>query len=356
MEYVIEGSAKIRVSTGKISKELEVFYNPVMKFNRDVSVQLLNAVNNKDMQICDLFAASGVRTIRFAKELKKGKIKNIVANDMSEKAIELMKENLKANNIDATIMNKEARMLLMDCSGFDYIDIDPFGYPGDFLDAAVQRISRDGILAVTATDTSSLSGSFEDACRRKYWAKPMRNYLMHEIGLRIFIRRVQLIGAMYDKALIPIYSYSKDHYMRIFFKCDKGKQKVDLLLRQHRYFLHCRCLNRKTSEYNIEKCDCGKDFAYAGPIYIGSLYDKRIAKKIKGDKFMDVLSNELDIVGFYDVAEISSLLKINIPTIEKIEKAIVQEGNTFSRTHFSPTGFKSDAGIDEIIKMIKKIS
>ena len=44
---------------------------------------------------------------------------------------------------------------------------------------------------------------------------------MHEIGLRILIRRVQLAGSVYDKALIPILSYSKEHYMRVFFKCEK---------------------------------------------------------------------------------------------------------------------------------------
>ncbi|MCU0373510.1 MAG: ATP-binding protein, partial [Ignavibacteria bacterium] len=42
--------------------------------------------------------------------------------------------------------------------GFDYIDIDPFGSPCPFLDAAIKRLSRGGILAVTATDTSALAG------------------------------------------------------------------------------------------------------------------------------------------------------------------------------------------------------
>ncbi len=38
-----EGSAAIRVSTEKkISKKLEVFYNPVMKTNRDLSIAILH--------------------------------------------------------------------------------------------------------------------------------------------------------------------------------------------------------------------------------------------------------------------------------------------------------------------------
>ena len=73
----------------------------------------------------------------------------------------------------------------MNSTGFDYIDVDPFGSPNPFLDAAIKRIARDGILAVTATDTAPLCGTYTNACRRKYWAVPLRNELMHEIGIRI---------------------------------------------------------------------------------------------------------------------------------------------------------------------------
>ena len=41
------------------------------------------------------------------------------------------------------------------CGYFDYIDIDPFGSPNPFLAAAIGRITRNGIVAVTATDTAS---------------------------------------------------------------------------------------------------------------------------------------------------------------------------------------------------------
>ena len=47
---------------------------------------------------------------------------------------------------------------------------------------------------------------------------------MHETGIRILIRKIQLIGAQYNKALTPIFSYSKEHYFRVFLKCEKGKE------------------------------------------------------------------------------------------------------------------------------------
>ncbi|MBU0615686.1 MAG: hypothetical protein KJ601_06340 [Nanoarchaeota archaeon] len=42
---MIEGKAKLNVDIPKIvSKDMEIFYNPVMKFNRDMSVLILNSI------------------------------------------------------------------------------------------------------------------------------------------------------------------------------------------------------------------------------------------------------------------------------------------------------------------------
>ena len=98
MKLIREGNARIKVpAEKKISKELSVFYNPVMKFNRDVSVLLLNSISKKNLQIALPLAGSGVRAVRFLTELKKGKIKNININDGGEKAVELIMENIELN-------------------------------------------------------------------------------------------------------------------------------------------------------------------------------------------------------------------------------------------------------------------
>jgi tRNA (guanine26-N2/guanine27-N2)-dimethyltransferase len=183
MDKIKEGRAVISVYEGKISKKLPVFYNPVMKMNRDISVLLLNSVADKEIKIADIMAGSGVRSIRFLLELEKGKISGITINDYSENAVKDIKKNLRLNKIKISkkieITNKDANNLLLESFGFNYIDIDPFGTPNPFLDSAVKRISREGILAVTATDTSALAGSFPTACKRKYWAVPLRNELKH---------------------------------------------------------------------------------------------------------------------------------------------------------------------------------
>ncbi len=362
-----EGKAIITVhDEKKISKELEVFYNPVMKTNRDLSVAVLKAWNRNHLQIADLFAASGVRTIRFLKELPKKKIELIAVNDYSTKAIKQLKQNLKQNKLQKDkriqITKKEATMFLLQSNGFDYIDLDPFGTPVPFLDAATKRLAREGILAVTATDTSALAGAFPDACRRKYSAMPMHGPIMHEIGLRILIGKCQTIAAQYDKALTPLFSYSKDHYMRAFLFCEKGKTKVTQVQNQ----IGMLTYNKQT----------------AGPLWLGKLWDEDFVakmnieerkqnkkqneeeKRIKQDKrnnkneqetesekLLKTIQKEMHIsqVGFFDIHAICKREKLQIPKYDLLFDAIKKAGHQVARTHFSLNGIRTTIEEKELI-------
>jgi tRNA (guanine26-N2/guanine27-N2)-dimethyltransferase len=341
LQKIREGDAVILAGKGKISKKLEVFYNPVMKFNRDMSVLILKVIENKDMQICLPMEASGVRGIRFFKELPKYKIKKIYFNDYSESAVKAMKKNLRLNKISSKfeVTKKDANLFLLESSGFDYIDIDPFGSPNQFLDSAVKRLARDSILAVTATDTSALCGTYTEPCRRKYWADPSHGPEMYEIGLRILIRKVQLIASQYDKALTPIFSYSKDHYMRVFFRCEKAKKDVDKIISNH------------------------GNYKSAGPLWLGPLSDKKIAEKLcseniseENKKILDIIKDELDIVGYYDLHELCKGKSLIVPKREEVIKEIKKKGFSVSLTHFSDTAIKSDINEKDLMDIIRSLS
>src|SRR3989338_4745467 len=220
-----EGNASIEVYTrDKISKDMPVFYNPAMALNRDLSVLLLRAIGMKKIRVGDVLAGSGVRSIRFLLELPKISVESISINDGGQEANRLIKRNLALNGLSKdkriTITKKDANLAILESSGFDYIDIDPFGSPAPFLDASCKRISRGGIIAITATDTAPLCGTYPRTCLRRYWAMPKKCGMMHEIGLRILIRKAQLIASQYEKALIPLFSYSHEHYFRVFSYCE----------------------------------------------------------------------------------------------------------------------------------------
>jgi tRNA (guanine26-N2/guanine27-N2)-dimethyltransferase len=242
---------------------------------------------------------------------------------------------------------------MLEENGFDYIDVDPFGTPNPFLDSAVKRLARDGILAVTATDTGCLSGTFPEACKRKYFAKPLLNELKHELGLRILIRKVQLIGAQLNKALIPIFSHSTLHYFRIYFRCKKGKQEADKIIEKHKYFLYCnKCMKRFVGNSNKHSC-CGEEMEHAGPLWVDKLWDQKLVKKMKPSKFVNLIKEEskIDDIGFYDIHVIAKKYKKPAPKTEKISASLKQKGYSVARTHFSKYGIKTNAKIEEIIKL-----
>ena len=345
MQLIQEGKATIKATLPKIvSKDMDVFYNPVMKLNRDISVLLLKTIPQKNLNIADPLAGSGIRSIRFLKELPKSKIKNIVINDKDKKAITNIKSNLRLNglkNKNITLENKDAKIFLLESKGFDYIDIDPFGSPIPFLDAAVSRISRNGILAITATDTAALTGTYIKTCQRRYWSTPLLDECKHETALRILIRKVQLIAAQYSKALTPILSYYKDHYLRIFFRMKKGKENVDEILKQH------------------------QSYKTAGPVWAGTLTDKKIiteiAKANKDDEiqpFLNTLKSESTIqqVGFYDIHTIGKQQKTSsIPKTSDVIKAIKKKKHKAAITHFTNLGIKTTMKEKEVINIIKKL-
>lgn len=338
-QIIQEGKAKIEIAAEKkISKKLPVFYNPVMEFNRNISVLILNIVDNKNMQIALPLAGTGIRGIRFLKELNKNKVKSISFNDHNPNFKKIMDKNLKLNKLKSKkiqIFNQDANLFLLNSKGFDYIDIDPFGTPNPFLDSAAKRISRNGILAVTATDTAPLAGTYPNKCIRAYWAAPKRDSCMHETGLRILIRKIQLIGSQYEKALIPIFSFYKDHYLRVFFRCVKSNSEIDKLLKQH------------------------KMINATGPLWIGNLFDLNLIKKIKIDelqdkeliKFIKIIREEskINVVGFYEMNDLIKKLKIKSIKKNELIKKIQKAGYKASETHFSPNGVKTDIKLEKLL-------
>jgi tRNA (guanine26-N2/guanine27-N2)-dimethyltransferase len=357
MSTISENSSSIKVKLPKkdVHAKMEVFYNPVMKSNRNISVVLLNSIENENMNIALPLVGSGIRGLRFLQELDKGKIGSLFVNDKKEDFVKVFKDNLKLNKLKTKkvhIHNEEASLFLLNqinhdrgikkfCGYFDYIDIDPFGTPNGFLSAAVARICRNGILAVTATDTAALSGTYPAVTLRKYWAKSLKNYMMHETGLRILIRKVQLLGIQFDKALIPILSYHKDHYFRIYFKYVKGKSKCDEIIKQHKYLL----FNDKTLEFKASDVNVEKGFDYAGPLWVGKLLDQKLLDVMvekntfsEEEKFLSLLKKEAtkDTLGFIDLHVWAKRHKKNVPVMAGMLKKL--QG---VRTHFSRNGVKT---------------
>ena len=379
LEPVEERGVRFNAPQGEISSKLPVFYNPVMTHNRDITVLVLKALLSEGrlappLRLCLPMEATGIRGIRLWKELGQETIASLSMNDISPEAAELMRKNLADNGIDSasdprvTVSCEDASLFLLKGKKQQYIDIDPFGFPGPFLDAACKRIIPGGILAVTATDCGAVCGSYPAAGQRKYWALSRRNMAMHETGLRILARRVQLVAGQYAKAAVPIFSYAKDHYMRIFFSIKSGRTAADRVTEQHGWLSLCgKCLRWQAAGLpSAGTCACGAPLAHLGPLFLGQMLDTGIVERVREanpypdlERFLTVLAEESRIpsLGFYDLHEVVKAHGLkHIPRREEVIAALADKGFEATGTHFTGKGVRTGAPFDEVLSVLRELS
>lgn len=363
-QQITEGAIKLIVPIAKRIYEAPVFYNPDMITNRDTSVLLLRAMDRK-FWCMDLLAGTGVRGLRIKKEVKNAQVD---LNDKNPVAYKLIKRNAKLNKLKVKITNLNAEFRLANYKQvYNYIDIDPFGTPVPYLDAAVKALKwRGGILGITATDTSALCGTYPKACLRKYGAKPLRNYLMHETGIRILIKKVQEVAAQYEVALTPIFCHSTLHYMRVYFKADSGAKRTDKILEQHGFYDDStNSISRKRSVGRVHKG--GSDALIAGPLWLGDLWDEKLVRQMQKVlsktsvspetiRLLQTIAEEskIKVFGFYNVHALAKKHKLKqLPKFDIIMQKLRKKGYKASRTHFSPKGIRTNAPLKTVLKILK---
>lgn len=371
-----EGQVNIKVPHfDKVSAKALVFYNPVMEFNRDLSVIALQSFREnqkEDLNICDAFGGTGIRGIRYSQEVKG--IQNVIINDLNPLAVEFIKENTRKNGLtNIKVFREDSNILLRKCRGkFHFIDIDPFGTPSPFIESAAISLKAGGMLCVTATDTSALCGTYKAPCIRKYGSKPLKTEYCHENGLRILAGFIARTFSKYKKFIDLKFSHSTEHYIRLYLTIDKGAKKTDSSLKKLGYISHCpKCLYRKTS-YGItpeipSKCPkCGESFQSCGPLWLGNLSNADFIMKmmnilpsqyVKNDekilKFLTRCYEESEgPVTFYDLHKISKKLKISAPPLNKVLAELKSKNYFTSRTHFKATGIRTDAPIEILENII----
>lgn len=363
---IFEGKARISVpdverkQKGPGSKT-PIFYNPAMEFNRDISMLVLQTfvkVRGRHIDVLDGLAGTGIRGIRFCREVR-GDF-SVTINDWNKEAFAIIQKNIERNNVHAIPSNRNLNTLLCDCS-FDYIDIDPFGTPVPFIDNAVRGIRHKGIIGITATDTAALCGASRKACIRRYDAIPMHCEFMHEIGLRILLGYAVRTAAKYDRAIFPLLCYAEGHYMRVYFSVLDGARKADRQIEGIGYANYCKCGRRWMSS---EPEECCRAIAHAGPLWTGEIFDKNFLGNMKDPKeirekknvsrFISLWLEEADVPLYYTIPEVSRRFEINPPPMSRVLGLLRNSGFTASRTHFDPAGFRTDAPFDALKKILRQ--
>ncbi len=358
-QTICEENTTITYYGNKISKELTVFYNPLMKLNRDISMLVIKTYFSKPITFCDPMAASGIREIRFLKTIPEC-FKQITMADISKTAIKNIKKNFKQNKTSLKkikLLNQDAISTINE-NNYNFIEIDPFGSPVPFLDIACQKIKHNGILSVTATDTAALCGTYPKTTLRKYGIKVEMTHYYEELGLRNLIAYVQRQTAKHEKSATPLIAYSKDHYYKIFFKIEESRTKAHLTIKDLKYI----SWDKKTQETKITELEQKNSL---GKTYTGPLCDKQFLKQtikninlIKENKeitkLLNKLQDEIDIIGYYNPHKFQKEHKFETHIkFEKLIEELKKKKYKVSKPHNSRIGIKTNAPYKEFIKIMK---
>jgi len=367
-QEIIEGKTKLLVPkksiTDKVPPKKPAFFNPKAKLNRDFSIIAYSAFLNKfegPKIFLEGLAGIGARGLRVANELE---IEKIMINDLNPSALKMAEYSANLNELkNIEYSEKEVCRFLSEYSQKgrrgSIIDIDPFGSPAAFFDCGIRATMHGGILSTAATDLQVLNGLFQNACKRKYGGVPVRTEYGNEIAIRLILGCLRVVAARLGVEIIPIFVESEMHYYRTYVK----------VLNRPGYILHCKhCGHRKIVLEQEQECElCKLKISSAGPLWIGKIFDREFIQdmlleipNLAVDKVCEkTLSKclaESEMPGtYFTLDEIASKMKASPP---KLENAILNlQKNNFqaSVTAFSPTGFRTNANIDEIIKIFETI-
>ncbi len=369
------------------SKAMNVFYNDKMVINRDLSslgVIAYDKLFNKDnLRIIDCMSASGIGALRILKECDN--IEKMIINDLNPLAVALIKDNLKLNEHESQniiITQKDANQLLLELASENpnVINIDPFGTPNLYVDAAFKAIQKkNGLLCVTATDTAVLFGIRSNVCIRKYMSKPLHVEYTKEIGARILLYFISRVANINKLGIIPLLTFYSNHFIRIFALTFKNKEKITNSFSNYGHIIHCKECGFRTQHSVspieiIDRCPlCNnmKSLAYAGPLWVGKIHDSTFLRQLitennvknykckkKIDKLINFALQENTMpLSYYNLHKLCRVLKCSsVPNIEHVIQTIKECEHEASRTHFDPLSIKTDLNIENLKKIILKIT
>eukprot|EP01112_Ceratiomyxa_fruticulosa_P010033 TRINITY_DN2633_c0_g1_i4.p1 TRINITY_DN2633_c0_g1~~TRINITY_DN2633_c0_g1_i4.p1 ORF type:complete len:677 (+),score=149.49 TRINITY_DN2633_c0_g1_i4:1310-3340(+) len=387
---ISEGSAKVLYK-----KQIEVFYNPVQEYNRDLSIAVIsdyilsqsqeNRKRKGPIRILEALAATGLRSIRYAKELPDPKV--IISNDIDQNAVDSIKLNAEYNKIPAEIIipnQGDASMVMYQNrtpdKQFDVIDIDPYGSPSMFLDSAVQAVVDGGLLCVTATDMAILCGSHAESSWNKYNSIALKGQYCHEAGLRTLLSFIEAQATKYKRYIVPVLTLSIDFYARVFVRVYTSaleSKKSASRLSSIYQCIGCETFNLqpllkvatkdKSIKYNASTLNfsstncphCNKTFRVGGPLWNAPIHSPEVIQRIltRVTEKPSLFNTSKRIIGmltlaneelqnqplYYNVSSLCNVLHVTSPSLAVIKSAMITAGFKVSEAHAKPGSIKTDA-------------
>ncbi|GEM_PF-200331 len=350
-----------------------VFFNPAMIQNRDLSLVVLQTLmdtgrfaGDAPVRILDGLTGSGIRAVRFCKELDPGgRGMSITGLDINPESIRTARETAAANGCGRVDFINDDLNSFIGRKRYHYIDLDPFGSPAPFLFSCLRGLARGGVLAVTATDTAALTGSVPRVARRRYGVETGRTHFMQELGARTLLGFVARTAASLEMSVKPLYFYSSDHFIRGYITVERGAGRTDDALSRVGYLIYDGFNPPLIRSFISDMVERDLSLMPVGPVWTGPLSDNSFISDAVGvmdRRNMSHIGTEASIrkdlkiameedlfpPGGFDLNWTASRIGVSPPGVRKVGGIMEDSGYGWSRSRFSPTVIKTDAPADVI--------
>ncbi len=358
-----------------VPSKAPVFYNPLMKENRDFTVMVANLIKSEaGRNLCfgDSMAGVGVRSIRV---LAEAGWDEAYVNDTSQRAFATIVVNIKLNGLEnrAHASKMDANIFhaahSLGGSRFDMLDLDPFGTPVRFLDTCFQAVKHGGVLSVTATDTANLFGVHKRAARMLYGVNVFKTGFMREIGVRVLLKALAEAAARNERGIEPIVSVTRRHYVKVFARVLKGRKHAFKSVSQIG-FLKVRRVEKIYEPLGVVDAGtcCEKDSMLLGPLYTGETHSRELLEKMllqkTGETLVDedvfrtvetLVSDDQKTVGGIDLTGLASSMRMNPPRRSLLIDRLLKEGFAACRSAFDNNCIRTNARLEELVRIIKTL-
>ncbi|MDA4122162.1 MAG: hypothetical protein OK456_03155 [Thaumarchaeota archaeon] len=350
-----------------------VFYNPAAKTNRDISVCVASVT--RPATFLDALAGTGARGVRVGNEGNRGRGKGaapqVTLVDFNRMSLQVARRNVKLNGLGrrCTVTHSETNRFL--CSRFDRgekfeaVDVDPFGSPAPYIQAALTACAPGAILSFTATDAAVLCGVYPLVSLRRYGASSIRNEFVHETGLRTLMGFAARAGGVNDIGVEPVLAHSTLHYLRVYLRVRRGATEADRAMEGLGYVTQCNtCLERWASKLPSERCDsCGRKVRSSGPLWTGKVAESGLVSQSakfgsergwkEAESIIASLGRVDDFPPFsYSLERACSLKKVSSTSVEKVIGELQSNGFSAMRQPFELDGIKTDATHEEFVQAV----
>lgn len=359
-----EGAARFQVGQG--------FYRPDSQLARDLGILAARVYRQQrgQLRVLDGMTGTGVRALRYVLEAGADWV---WANDANPTVGATLQVNLatQLNRQQYQITHQDLRRLLQHCDQerdyYDLVDLDSFGNPAPFLQAAIGATRLGGLLYLTSTDGRTTSGQAAADGLRLLGAYARSHPAHHEQGLRILIGAVAQQAGSLGLRIDPVFSFFRGQIYRVMLRLSRlAWQPQDL-----GFLGYCHGCGEFQKipwpRLAQARCTCPTpNLVLSGPMWLSPLHDlpmlqqmQIMAQKLGWQKPLSLLTMMADEAElppyFYTWGEMGRRGQLDVPSRATLIQALQAQGYSAAVTHIHPQALKTSASLATCIHLATQI-